>query len=62
LLEGNEVIRSELGPPLKILVIVEKSLAKRIVDYVLNATSTDSDIAETNVMGLNRFHLRVYQG
>jgi hypothetical protein len=50
-LEGNEVIRSELEPPLKILVIVEKSLAKRIVDDVLNATSTDSDIAEANVLG-----------
>jgi hypothetical protein len=50
-LEGNEVIRSELGPSLKILVIVEKSLAKRIVDDVLNATSTGSDIAEANVIG-----------
>lgn len=50
-MEGNEVIRSELEPPLKILVIVEKSLAKRIVDDVLNATSTDSDIAEANVLG-----------
>jgi hypothetical protein len=50
-LEGNEVIRSELEPPLKILVIVEKSLAKRIVDDVLNATSTGSDITEANVIG-----------
>ena len=59
-MEGNEVIRSELGPSLKILVIVEKSLAKRIVDDVLNATSTDSyydgkiivsDISEAYVIG-----------
>ena len=50
-MEGNEVIRSELEPPLKILVIVEKSLAKRIVDDVLNATSTGSDITEANVIG-----------
>ncbi|HMH10965.1 MAG TPA: hypothetical protein VK553_09665 [Candidatus Nitrosopolaris rasttigaisensis] len=50
-MEGNEVIRFELEPPLKILVIVEKSPAKRIVDDVLNATSTDSDIAEANVLG-----------
>jgi hypothetical protein len=33
------------------MVIVEKSLAKRIVDDVLNATSTGSDIEEVNVIG-----------
>ena len=50
-MEENEVIGCELGPPFKILVIVEKSLAKRIVDDVLNATSTGSDITEANVIG-----------
>lgn len=33
------------------MVIVEKSLAERIVDDVLNATSTGSDIEEVNVIG-----------